>query len=776
MLLTERGQETSWGAGPVLETPFAEALAEAQTPSRGFEAWRESASPFSAASVSESGQSASEAMLAQALAELRDEAFNDAVVQLAEETEQAVSERFAGETPAPATERARYGDAQLSAVQFEAEQYLNALEQGLASSDLSSLGAEQLEGAIAQFDPQPSGLTPAGEEFIGSLVRKAKKAVKFVAKAAGSVGKVAGALLSPVLGRLKALIRPLLKRVLAIAIGRLPAPLQPAARTLASKLQLEAESDAHESVSPANLTDGEALAEEFDAALAEAFAPDATEMLSLESESFDQEDETDSRALERLAQARGNLIDSLRDGDEAAVGSAVEQFVPALLGALKLGINLVGRPKVVSFLAGFVGKLIGRWVGPQLSRPLSQAIVDTGLRLVSLEAEEQALETDEAGPVALASVVEDTVRRLAEQEAYIFEDEELTQLATAEAFAAAAATHLPARFVRQDLRQSHGLDGAFVARHPRRLRRYHKYSRAPEVEITAQIADALPTFGGITLGAALRAAGVALPVRARLHLYQSAVGTTLPAIARTDRAIARGARGFVQTEALHPLTPAAAGLLLREPALGVTTPAKFLRSRHRIATGQRFYAIQPLGAQAGQPARGDRAAHARSLPGRAHIQVDARRGEITVRLGFSEADAQQIAQAVRGGHGHGALLKAVIDTYRSLDPAGAPAPVLREDGEVFEELSPVPHKHGRRHGLRRHLRAWLIPAFANWARSNADAFARAAANPAAGVTVVARLSGLTDFLAAKGGQQAANGRRVATPSIAITVAPGIEAS
>ena len=69
---------------------------------------------------------------------------------------------------------------------------------------------------------------------------------------------------------------------------------------------------------------------------------------------------------------------------------AIEQFVPALLGALRLGINLVGRPKVVGFLAKYLAQLISRWVGPQLSGPLSNAIVDTGLRLVTLESREMA--------------------------------------------------------------------------------------------------------------------------------------------------------------------------------------------------------------------------------------------------------------------------------------------------------------------------------------------------------------------------------------------------
>ena len=109
------------------------------------------------------------------------------------------------------------------------------------------------------------------------------------------------------------------------------------------------------------------------------------------------------------------------------------------------------------------------------------------------------------------------------------------QLAAAEAFSQAVATHFPSRFVRPALQQAPSLGGTFVTRRPRSIRRYHKY--APHTltwEVTAQIADAIPTFGGSTLGAVLRASGASFPARARLHIYQAAVGTTLPRMMRID--------------------------------------------------------------------------------------------------------------------------------------------------------------------------------------------------------------------------------------------------
>jgi hypothetical protein len=420
--------EQTTAESSVLETPFMEAspiAAPIASPvsARGFAGSDEAVSPFAGEALRETSIGETEQLLAEALAELRDEAFHESIAFLAEETERALDERFTDEAGVSQEDRERFGEAYLSSVGFEAEQYLTALETGLAGLDIASLTEEQLDEKLDQFNPNTGELTPAGEEFIGGLIKKAKGAVKFVANAAKSVGKFAGKLLGPVLNKLKALIKPLLKRVLSFAIGRLPAPLQAPARLVASKIlsetedRFEPEDEDHEgAAAPANLSDPETLAEEFDAALAEVFASGYVQTEDEDRTGEDRE-AADGRQLERLAEARGRLIDALKSGDEEAVGPAIQQFVPALLGALRIGINLVGRSKVVGFLGGFLAKLVGKWVDPKLAKPLSNAIVDTGLRLIMLENEdEQSGALGEAGPIALASTIEDAVRRFAEQE------------------------------------------------------------------------------------------------------------------------------------------------------------------------------------------------------------------------------------------------------------------------------------------------------------------------------------------------------------------------
>jgi hypothetical protein len=533
----------------------------------------------------------------------------------------------------------------------------------------------------------------------------------------------------------------------------------------------------------------EALTESFDETLAEAVTNLSAEGFDSESlEAFDQFDTegVESRQLETLADARGELIDRLAAaGDNEDLGPAVEQFVPAILAALRLGINLVGRPKVVGFLAKYIGQLIQRWVGPQLSGPLSNAIVDIGLRLITLEAEagEAGDSREAAGPVALASVIEDTVRKLAESEDYVFENEDLMQLATAEAFSQAVATHFPTQFVRPALQQAPSLGGTFVTRRPRSVRRFHKYTRTPDVEVTAQIADAIPTFGGATLGAVLRASGATFPVRARLHIYQAAVGTTVPGMMRVDRR-QPGGRRFRRAAQAHPLTPAAAGLLLREPGLGVAVPARFMRSRHRIAAGQRFFHLEPAG-PASMLALQEAEAPRLAAPTRAWTVVNLRKARITVGFYLSEAESQTVVAAIRAGRGGAALLQALMAAYKTMAGGGARGGIrlriLREEGEDFEDFAANLGKiaSGLTGSLRKRLRAWVLPALAAWVRSNAEAFARAAAAPEDGVTIRVRLTGVPglDLLGRLPGLPGLPKLAVpkiprGTPSINITVTAG----
>ena len=200
---------------------------------------------------------------------------------------------------------------------------------------------------------------------------------------------------------------------------------------------------------------------------------------------------------------------------------------------LRIALRVVGRQRVVNFLAKFLAKLIQQYVGPQAATTLSRAMVDVGLRLITLETEEEA--PPQVAARAVAATLEDTVRRLAESGFEQFDNleesldqQQLLEALATEAFFESAIAHFPAQLLdgrRLEEREMYfevsSQPGVWVAR-PRP--RYKKYSRVYEVTITPQVANQVRSFGATTLAAFLRARGVRLPVAAKVHLYESIPG------------------------------------------------------------------------------------------------------------------------------------------------------------------------------------------------------------------------------------------------------------
>lgn len=742
----------------------------------GFIPWTENESPF-AESPSDVGFGGDgQAELAEVFAQLRDDEFDEAVLGLVDEVQEAVGERFEGESGGLTEHRERLADAHLAPIGFEAEQYVDQLASGLAGVDLASLSEQQLDEVLAGFDATIPSLSPAGEEFLGKWVKKAKSVVNVAVSTAKKIGKgVLGPVVEAALKRLRKLVRPIMKRVLAFAIGKLPANLQPAARTVAGKLGFEAEIDTESSLegvgfSPAVRTDPVMLAESVDLALAEVVAGGPLQVTA-ELESFGSDELEDegrgSDELEVLGQARDQLLTSLesaRDGQDLA--PAVEQFVPALLGALRIGIRLAGRPRVVGFLAKAVSALIGKWVGPQLAGPLSSAIVDTGLRLATLESPEPDAREGEGGPAVLAATIEDTVRRFAENEEFVFEDEDLSQLALAEAFDEAVAANFPAQLVRPDLRLAPSLGGSFVTRRPRASHAYRKFSRVPMVDVTPQIAAAVRVRGGTTLAAAMSAAGLPVPGKYRVHVFNALPGTTLRNIARIERRLPGLGRGGARR--IWPLSPEAATALLREPGLGTTVPGVYRRNTYRIAAGQRFFYLEPAAgtrARAPQLAAGPGDTRAPASSGdratQGWVRLDLIRSQVKVAVYFSESEAQAIAGAIRQGRGTPALLKALSTSYdavsRSFGDGSGRVVIVKELDEGEEFLGSAARRLAPQAMdlVKDKLRAWAMTMFAQWARGGLHEFERAAADPRPGVTVTLHLTAVPGLGAVR---QAINGR------------------
>ena len=791
------------------ETPFAdhEVHDEGGPESVGLLPWTETPSPFAdRGAVGLEFEDEQTELLLETFDELRDESFDAALAELVAETSEAAGIQVHGEQPdAFGAQRQRLAQAHLDPIVTEAERCVQRLIEHVGHVDPSSISQGELESLLERFDPGQATVSPAGEQFLGGLIKKVKGVVKKVTDVAKKVvSKIP--FLGAILKKIKALIKPLLKRVLGMAIGRLPSALQQPARDLAKKLgigELEDESfdqledEAEEETlsedfagSPVQVLDPETLGESFDAAVAGAIvSPEALE----EGEAFGHDEGRDlamGTELEQLAAARGRFMNRVRDaGDGQDLGPAMEQFIPAILPALKLGLRLVGRSKVVNFLAKYLATLIGKWVGPQLSVPLSRALVDVGLRVIGLENGGTGELEAEAAPAMLAATVEDTVRRLAEQPDHVLEDEGLLQVAVAEAFEQSVAANFPATLVRPDLRLAPSLGGTFVTRHARTPHAYKKFSRTPEIDLSPAQAAAIRTFGGVTLDAALRAHGITLPGRFRVEVFEACAGTTLPTLARLEKILGPSATHGAYSH-LHPLTRANATTLLREPRLGVDVPSRFLQSRHRISVGERFFHLQPVGqhpAPKPAPTR-ETASCDPGTPSDRRMRIDLRRGQARIALYFSEPDAQKVAAAVGSDPTSPALLKALMESLRAAGrsvgrsdgavqipaaaPAGAadgtsPSPAAPSGGDEgqseweaqweaqweaeWERRARTRRRHhrrshrvspGQRARLRRRIKAAAAKALSAWARTGGQEFVRAAQDAQCGVTVKIRVTGL----------------------------------
>ncbi len=169
------------------------------------------------------------------LAELYDSEFDEALYELAHDAG-AASARVGEGGSAVASERLL--EAWVAPLREESEQLFENVAGAFERTPLAALGDSEVDRVVDEAAAGARPLEPVFEQFLKKLVSKAKSVVK---KAAG-IAKKGIALaqkLSPVhllLGKLKGLVKPLLDKVLKMALDKLPAPLRPAASKLAKQL------------------------------------------------------------------------------------------------------------------------------------------------------------------------------------------------------------------------------------------------------------------------------------------------------------------------------------------------------------------------------------------------------------------------------------------------------------------------------------------------------------------------------------------------------------
>ena len=221
-------------------------------------------------------------------------------------------------------------------------------------------------------------------------LQRRKKASGFVKKGIKFATKIG---LGPVLNKIKALIKPMLKKVLQMAIGRLPEAVRPAAQQLAARIfgtaapASDATSDAAASTDSAPAADAGAVQapvqpdvtevqQELDQQFANLFlASDEVEMELEVARARDDERQATVPVYSDLDQARERFINELQQISAKAKIPlrTFKTFFPPSFRRCDSVFSLIGRPKVVGFLANLLAKVIAKLIGPEAAPALSRA-------------------------------------------------------------------------------------------------------------------------------------------------------------------------------------------------------------------------------------------------------------------------------------------------------------------------------------------------------------------------------------------------------------------
>jgi hypothetical protein len=730
------------------------------------------------------------------LNEIYNEEFDEAVANLMDEASVIFETQFQHEQEDPRT--ISYQAERLLAQHFaplvaEAEAMFGTLAGEFSRRDPNTLSENEIETIVDRYQ-HANELTPNFEEFLGKLKKAVKKvAQKGVDLAKKGVSAAAKLGLGPIFEKLKALINPLLKRVIQTAIGKLPPHLQPIARKLAERLPFlkEFEESYESTVQTAETCEVAEIQYEFNQEVANIlFAHTEVEQDLEIARALTEQPIPDTYSLAELDHARQRLVENLqrlKDGEDPA--PYIENFIPAILPALRMGIRLAGRKRIVNFLAGLLSKLIQKFVGPQHTPALSQAIVDAGLRLIQLETTPE--DKSEAAASAVVATIEETVQKVAALPDYILEDQELIKGFALEAFEQAATANFPpilpeeTYIKRPELREAGKLKGTWIMM-PRGMRkRYKKFSRKIPTSLTPHRVSAIETFEGIPLEEFLEEElGLASgeEFEAIVHLYEGISGTRLSNIARLEENLP-GLGTANGRHLLHPLTQKAAALLLREPGLGRDLDSQHHREPHNPTAGERFYYLEIPGKRLLSTAEPSGNTKTRR-PTKVRLILDFPGNEIRVHLFLSEIRAQEVAVKLRR-HSHTGIIVARLGRIlerglrKALDGGFGRLKIIHEavtpsqwSSAIRRLPSLVPQV------LMGRLQEWILKGLANHLKKQPEEFIKAAEDTADGVTMMITFSNPPGFpqlrqaLKGKGLSPAILKMSNSPPEVKIKIIPG----
>lgn len=450
---------------------------------------------------------------------------------------------------------------------------------------------------------------PVFEDFFKKAFRKIKRAAKKVGKVIKKGVKLAKKFhpVAVLLRKVKKMVRPFLTKIIRRVIRRLPAALRSPARMLARKLGVKAElglsdqemtlrrisAEGETYAYPAG-PDLEFIEREFDLRLAEQLFASTEEEARAVFAAYQEDSEFqegDFAAEERLLEAREQLKRSIQGASTAEeVGPAVEQFVGVAMKAIKVGIRLIGRQKVINAIAKLFTRFIGKLIGPKAAGPLAKALVEKGFRLLNLEVSDE--EAQRAPAEVIVQMLEEMLVDVARLDEEVLDNQELLEQEVYHLFRHYSGRNMPSNMVVAELQEAEQA-AAWMLLPKNGRKRYKKYSRIMEASLTRSQIAGVRSFNGQRLRTFLRRNYQYQgdqPLRVRIHLYEAVRGTTLSYVSLLEKGTpGLGSARRAAWSQLHPLTPAAASLLLGNSALGQRVGERWLTSRHRIRPGQRFY-------------------------------------------------------------------------------------------------------------------------------------------------------------------------------------------
>ncbi|MFN2439328.1 MAG: hypothetical protein ABR503_09020 [Chitinophagaceae bacterium] len=608
------------------------------------------------------------------LAELNDSEFDNTLYELATEAEDSWSNKISSEVAMGsnyipfATKHAR---DYFEPVALEAEAMIDRVAEHFSGNNMADYSEKEIESFFTELPFNHAQFSPAQEQFLGSVFKKVKSVVKkgvdLAKKGISAVGKLLP--INLVLKKIKALVRPLLEKVLKFAIGKLPKNLQPHAQTLAKKfLNLETSVE-----SESNSMQGEeelgAIQTELDGHLTQlVFSPNDNEADILVNEygtSFETIErsnnyETAGINLPSLNEARQQFINEMKNlqpGESPA--PAIERFLPAAILALqpviKIAISIIGRQKVINFLAGLLSKLVQKYIPANVAQPLAASIIDVGMSAIGFETYET--HKPDVAYETIANTIEETVQNMNELNEVVLNDQETMTMHLLEAFEKAAANNFPPQYIREELRPSKQR-GSWVSM-PRTgpAALYKKFTHVFDTTIDAQSAAAITTFRGLPLTNFLKdklGLDPSKPIQAKVHLFEATRNTRLSRISKYEKLPGLNKSQPYSWVQLHPLTKKASLLLLKEPALGKDVAARFIQARYRTQPGQRFYYLEISGARLRIPqvnhgklryTEGGAPSTARpSQSGDIQGVINFIKSEIRLNYYFSEEDAKTLVE------------------------------------------------------------------------------------------------------------------------------------